>query len=309
MPELRKDYVLDRYVIIAIERAKRPHQLEIAQDANASKCFFCPGNEDQTPPEITRTGDKEKWKIRVFANKFPAVATAGNPYLATDNDYYTYADAIGRHEVIVETPDHNKQLWDLSQAHIAEVIRMYRERQMDIEKIDGIKYVSVFKNSGENAGCSIAHSHSQIIAYNIVPPIIQQKEDASRSGCPYCGVIQREKDSDRRVFEDENVCCFAPYASRFPYEAWIFPKRHFSRFEDLSINEMNSFAAAMKKVLAKLKELGAPYNYYFHYGRNMHFHMEIVPRFPKAKWAGFELSTGTIINPVPPEAAAAHYRE
>jgi len=109
------------------------------------------------------------------------------------------------------------------------------------------------------------------------------------------------------IFEDQNVVAFTPYASRFPYEVWVFPLRHIQNFAELAQEEMHSMAAALKQILGKLRELNAPYNYYFHYG-NFHFHLEVVPRFSKVKWAGFEMSTGTIINPVTPEAAAEFYR-
>jgi len=312
MPELRKDYILDRYVIIATERAKRPHEMAHEEEVVQKKCFFCPGSEDQTPPEIYSIKKDGKWQVRVFANKFPAVAEAGNPCIATDNEFYTYADAIGRHEVIVETPNHDLQLADLSVEEISQVIQVYRLRQVEISKIDGIKYVSVFKNSGENAGCSVAHTHSQIIAYNVVPTLVREKERLTRAmgGCPYCNIVAKETDSDRSIYQDDLVSAFTPYASRFPYEAWIFPKRHLSRFDELTIDEINSFAKAVKIILTKLKSINAPYNFFFHYGTNdMHFHFEILPRFPKVKWAGFEMSTGTIINPVVPEDAATFYRE
>jgi UDPglucose--hexose-1-phosphate uridylyltransferase len=149
MPELRKDYVLDRYVIIATERGKRPHQVNAVKSQEAKKCFFCPGNESDTPPEIYRVAGKKGWKIRVFANKFPAVADAGNPVITTDNSYYTFADAIGRHEVIVETPDHEMQLADLDPEHIAQVLDVYKLRHASLLEVDGVKYVAIFKNSGE----------------------------------------------------------------------------------------------------------------------------------------------------------------
>jgi len=309
MPELRKDYILDRYVIIAADRGKRPHQLVDSAKAAAKKCFFCPGSEHETPPEIYRVAEDENWRIRVFDNKFPAVSGDGNAIIQTDNDFYTFADAIGKHEVIVETESHDKQLWDLSASQIADVIEVYKLRQEEIALIPEVKYVSVFKNSGEQAGCSIAHTHSQIIAYNLVPPIIQQKEKktAEYDTCPYCDILAKEAESARMIYKDEHVMAFSPYASRFPYEVWIFPIKHMKSFNELSKETIDSMAIALNKVLTKLKELDAPYNYYFHYG-DFHLHMEICPRFSKVKWAGFELSTETIINPVSPEIAAEWYK-
>ncbi len=313
MPELRKDYVLDRYVIIATGRAKRPQQDADEEKADNKKaCFFCPGHEAETPPDIYRVDKKGSWKIRVFNNKFPAVQTDGPQELVTDNNYYTYAGAVGRHEIVVETPDHNKQLAELSAKDLRDVLDVYSKRITELSAVPYVKYVSVYKNQGEEAGCSIAHSHTQILAYNLIPQIIREKERAcSDSGnCPYCRIILAEKDSERRVFEDENIAAFTPYASRFPYETWIMPKRHVLRLEELNDSEMLSMAKALRLTLRKLKKLNAPYNFYFHYGiEKLHLQLIITPRFTKAKWAGFELSTGTIINIVSPEKAAEFYRK
>jgi len=310
LPELRKDYILDRYVIIATERGKRPHQLDAVEGSEQKKCFFCPGHENETPPEIYRVDENGKWRIRVFANKFPAVALNGKSDISTDNQYYTFADAVGRHEVIVETASHDKQLSDLSEKKIAEVLRVYKLRQQELSRVEGVKYVSVFKNKGEEAGCSIAHTHSQIIAYNIIPPVIESKTKMAMKdyNCAYCGVIQSERVSNRMIYEDDNVVAFTPYASRFAYEVVIFPIKHITGFDELDDATIYSYAKALKVVLLRLKELNAPYNFYFQYGGNLHLHLEIAPRFSKVKWAGFELSTGTIINPVSPEVAAEFYR-
>jgi len=311
MPELRKDYILDRYVIIATERGKRPHEVTAEQSSAGGHCFFCPGNEQDTPPEISRVEKDGKWSIRVFPNKFPAVANAGKQDIVTDNEFYTYADAVGRHEVVVETPDHEKVLSDLSVQEITDVLRVLVQRKQHLAQVPGVKYVSVFKNSGAVAGCSIAHTHCQIIAYNLLPPIIEQKEQAVQrhAGCPYCRIIQKETESDRRIYDDDAVAVFAPYASRFPYEAVVFPKRHVVDLEELDEAELLGFAKAIKHLLSKLQELACAYNLCFFYGiRDMHMHMELLPRFSKVRWAGFELTTSTIINPVTPEAAAEFYR-
>ena len=129
--ELRKDYVLDRYVIISEGRGKRPKQFIEEEFQKEEKiCYFCPGNESLTPKEIARLGNP--WKMRVFQNKFAAVAEAGNPVLRTDNIFYTFADAYGTHEVIVETNDHKKQLWDLGKAELVDVFSIYRQRINEI---------------------------------------------------------------------------------------------------------------------------------------------------------------------------------
>ncbi|MBD3204486.1 galactose-1-phosphate uridylyltransferase [Candidatus Woesearchaeota archaeon] len=309
MGELRKDYILDRYVIIASERNKRPHQFRQEKvSKHVDKCFFCPGNEHLTPEELGRIKKGDSWLIRYFPNKFPAVKKKGEMIVSTDNNFFTYSDSFGMHEVIVETPEHEKELADLSVSHIKKILNVYSSRIKCLADKPGIKYVSVFKNHGKDAGTSIIHTHSQVIAYNIVPGIIRKKEDACKDSCAYCRIIQIEKDSHRKCFENEDAVAFTPYASRFPFEIWILPKRHRINITEFNDREIESAAKILKKILVMLQELNSPYNMYLHYGtRNLHFQIIIAPRL--AKWAGFELSTGTIINPISPEKAAKFYRE
>lgn len=313
MGELRKDYILDRYVIIATERAKRPDEFisASAPKKESTLCYFCPGNEHTTPAEFSRYPENSnKWQIRVFPNKFPAVKPEGKYEVTTDNLFYTYSDSYGSHEVIVETPHHDETLSDLSRERIALVLKTFRERISFNLKNPFIKYVSVFKNKGEKAGTSIQHTHCQLIANNIIPEIIKEKENAVQKYgyCPYCAIIEREKNSYRRCYENNTFIAFAPYASRFPFEIWLFPKRHMIKMDELNENEYDDASELLKKILLKLKSLNADYNFYLQYGlKNMHLHIEICPRI--STWAGYELSTGNIINTMPPEKAAEFYRQ
>lgn len=321
MTELRKDYLLDRYVIIAKGRASRPHQFDSTSAPKPdvpeidSTCFFCRGSEDKTPPEIYRLVHNGDWQIRVFPNKFAAVGE-GDAIVKTHNEFFTFADGVGYHEVIAETPFHDRQLFDLSVEQIRDVIRIYILRIKELDKKEGVKYVLVFKNHGAEAGTSIVHSHSQVIAYNLVPRIILAKEDAVKkyveknNCCPYCKILDIEKTSYRRVFENNTFVCFTPYASRVPYEIWFFPKRHVHSVVQLDDRELYDLSDMLKKVLLKLKNMDASFNFYLHNGtgseKNFHFHIELLPRI--SKWAGFELGSETIINSVYPEDAADFYR-
>jgi len=311
--ELRKDYVLDRWVILSSGRGKRPREFKKKEKTKPSKTdYFAPGNEDKTPPEIGRLGaGGKKWKMRWFENKFPAVDKHGDFEIKTDNKYFTHALAYGKHEIVVETPSKTKQLWDLEVKDIKELFKVYAGRIKEITKEEGIRYVDVFKNHGPEGGTSIVHSHSQIIGYNKIPEHVSDEVEACKKhgGCPYCEIIQTERKSYRRCFENDEFAAFCPYASRFNFEVWIFPKKHLKNILDFGPEEFNSLAEIMKKVLVKLRELNASYNYYLHYapeGEDLHFHIEICPRI--ATWGGFELSSGDVINSVPPEDAAAFYR-
>lgn len=313
MIELRKDYILNRFVLVSESRGKRPHQFQSDQreDVPEDKRFFCPGHEGMTPPEIMRFPEgSEQWKVRVFPNKFAAAEMTGDFNVKTDNKFYTYSSGYGKHEVIVETPDHDKQLWDFDEKEMKDVLKIYSERIKTVSEMEGINYVSIFKNHGKEAGTSIVHSHTQLIALNIIPPLVQAELDAIKryDNCPYCEIIQNEKNSDRRCFENENFVAFTPYASRFHYEIWIFPKQHIKSITLMDDNLLLDLARIMTKVLGKLKELNTPYNYVLHYNDDdkFHFHIEVLPRL--ATWAGFEYSTDMAINSVSPEIAAKFYR-
>ncbi len=309
MGELRKDYILDRLVIISTGRGKRPKQFKKLETVEVKVDFFAPGKESTTPPEIGRIGTKKKWKMRWFENKFAALKPEGQADIRTDNTYFTFSGNYGYHEVVVETPRLDRQLSDLAVKDIKQVLEVYQHRIEDLGNKPNIKYVRVFKNHGLKAGTSIVHSHSQILAVNHVPEEVMDEIKACErfDHCPYCDIINIEKQSDRRCFENDDFVAFAPYASRFNYEVWIFPKQHIRTLGD--VENLSSLAEIMKKVLKKLKKLGADYNYYLHYapeGKDLHFHIEVVPRI--ATWAGFELGSGIVINSVSPEDAAEFYR-
>jgi len=315
MAEIRKDYILNRYVIIATDRGKRPH--DFAKDdlqKPPEHDIFGIGNEGETPPEIDRIPPNGDWKVRVFPNKFGIVGKRDEESkidLRTDNKFFTFADAIGEHEVLVENPDINTMFSDLSTDEIKDVLEMYKKRIDAIYNENSfVKYVLIFKNHKKPAGTSIYHSHTQIIGMNIFPPIIQEEEDACKKydSCPYCDIIQVEKDSDRRIWEDDHIIAFAPYASRFNLETWIFSKRHLKKLNELDETEMNSLASCMKYLTGRLAEIDAPYNFEIHEAADKsHFHIELTPRL--STWAGFEIGSDIIINAMSPENAAKFYRK
>ncbi len=308
--ELRKDYILDRWTIVAERRAKRPDEFRQEKELSPpGKCFFCPGSEAETPTEISRLEKDGRWSIRNFPNKFSFLEMAGSGTIKTADTFFTYSDAFGEHEVIAETADHHKQLWDLSPEEIKDVLKMYSSRISELSKRH--EYVVVFKNSGRDAGTSIFHSHSQVAALDILPPNIREEAEKSMKGkkCLYCDIINIEKGSFRRVFESDNFVSFCPYASRFNFEAWLFPKPHIKNITEMDDGSLLEMAGMLHQLLKKLSELDADYNMALHYapkGKDLHFHIELMPRL--AKWAGFELSTGIYVNAVSPENAAKFYR-
>ena len=308
---IRKDYILDRWVYYAIGRQKRPRELKSVEVKDDKKiCYFCPSNEHLTPPEIGRVEYKGSWKLRWFLNKFPAIEKKRNASLKSKK-FFSEGNSYGVHEVIVETQHHKSQISDLPVQQIRELLEVYKFRIKKLSRLKGIRYVEIFKNHGKDAGTSLIHSHSQAMALPQVPSLVMEEVQASKKyrRCPYCEIIRIEAKSKRKIFETKNVVAFAPFASRFNYEAWIFVKQHKKTLEELEEDEFQDLAIALKKILVKLKKLNASYNFFIHYApekENLHFHIEITPRL--ATWGGFELSTNFIINSVLPEDAARIYR-
>jgi len=313
--ELRRDYFLDRFVIIAVGRAKRPNDYVHIGSVEADTgrgCFFCPGSENQTPPEISRLEEDGKWIMRVFPNKFPAVSPEDGP------DTGIMMPAYGRHEVVVESPEHGKTVADLSIERIVSLLKVYSGRVEAMLADPKIEYVMVFKNHGRAAGASLAHTHTQIISLPVVPNLVREEVEAAgryhqeRGTCPLCDAWVKEMNGPRRVWEDDYAAVFTPYASRNPFESWIMPKRHIKALNELDADERKSLASGLKLVLSKLKAglNDPPYNMYLHVSPgedDLHMHFEVLPRL--STWAGFELGSGIIINTMAPETAAEFLRE
>lgn len=301
--EIRKDYFRDEYVIIAPGRSKRPvsGELETAQTENKI-CFFCPDNFCNEVITYSDDNPNDDWQIMSTVNKFPAVSFS-NP------------KAYGQAEVIIETRKHGLEMNDFSSDHIVRVLNAYISRYEALRNTPGIKHVIIFKNEGGKAGASIAHSHSQVIALPILPPKIMREIEAYNDyynqhlACPYCDIIKKEAGSNRVIWEDENLFVLSPYASDAPYGVWLMPKRHVRTISELSHHEKNSIAEAIKIVLAKLEDLNIPFNYFIENAigySDYHMYIKLMPR--TNIWAGMELGTGVIINPVYPEVAAEFYR-
>jgi UDPglucose--hexose-1-phosphate uridylyltransferase len=329
MPELRKDPVVGRWVIMSTERGKRPS--DFAHDRDGRKggpCAFCYGMEGQTPPEVLsyREPGTEKnhpgWRVRAVPNKFPALVIEGRLGRRGEG-LYDLMNGIGAHEVVIESPDHDRGMADLEPRQIEEVLWAYRDRVVDLSKDDRFRYVLVFKNHGSEAGASLEHPHSQLIALPILPLSVQQELRGSsdyydlKERCIFCDIVDQESHDRRRViFENDGFIVACPFAARFPFELWMIPKDHGSHFEYAQAGEYRALANALKAALSALKTaLGdPPFNYIIHSAPlreaespYYHWHLEITPALTKV--AGFEVGTGFYINPVPPESAAAHLRD
>jgi UDPglucose--hexose-1-phosphate uridylyltransferase len=330
LPELRRDPITGRWVIIATDRARRPTDFlreSVPIKGGSALCPFCPGNEAKTPPEILSYGrngsgrDTAGWSLRVVPNKFPALGIEGG--LDREGDgLFDRMNGIGAHEVIIETPDHQLTLATMPVRGVEEVFSAYRDRMVDLKNDRRFRYVLLFKNHGEPAGASLEHAHSQLIALPIVPRRVREEVDASKryydekERCIFCDMIRQEIDAETRVIlNDDHFIALAPYAPRFPFETWILPRKHSSAYEDSSPASYAKLAKLLRDFLGRLDSaLEFPsYNYVIHtspIGEETndyyHWHIEVMPKLTKV--AGFEWGTGFYINPTPPEESARFLR-
>ena len=325
MPQLRKDPVTGRWVIVDQENPKL--KFAVQQHVKSSKvCPFCPGNEAMTPPEIAVYPKKgalksSDWQVRVVPNKFPALKIEETPEKSA-NGVYDRLGGFGAHEVIIENPDHQREIVELTEEEVECVLRAYRDRCLDLRKDARIKYILIFKNYGREAGASMEHPHSQLIALPIVPSRVQSEiKGAERHAehterCLFCDMLRQERKEKRlSVFAEGDFMALAPFAARFPFETWILPKTHESSFDRISDPGIRSLARTLKVALGKLKQaLDDPsYNFMIHTlplgdkeSDSFHWHIEIIPHLTRV--AGFELGTGFYLNPTPPEKAAERLR-
>jgi len=341
MPQLRKDIISGRWVIVAAERSKRPDDFRPAQAAEAKPaeakgfCPFCAGNESKTPPEVFAlradgTGpDEPGWRVRVVPNKFPALTRGPAPARQTSG-VFSWMEGVGVHEVVIENPDHDLELADLPRGQVREVLGVFQDRIRSIEADLHYEYVQVFKNKGKEAGASLSHPHSQIVATPIVPKRI--KEEIYGAGrfyrrsreCVFCRIIREETAAQERiVYRNDHVCVKVPFAGRFPFEMRILPLRHDAYFSRVRDEELDALADALKTALGRLKDIlsDPPFNLIIHQAPNpavrnggevdvekaYHWHMEILPVLTRV--AGFEWGTGFYINPVAPETAAQFLKQ
>ena len=329
MPELRKDPVLGRWIIISTERAKRPSDFKREETKiDAPVCPFCTGNEHMTPPEIvayrenSSDSNKSGWRLRVVPNKYPALRVEGD-LDKKGQGIYDLMNGVGAHEVVIETPEHFVSLSQMALDNVREVIQVYRERFLDLKKDSRMNYIMLFKNVGAPAGASLEHTHTQLIGLPTIPKIVKEEMNGGKSffdfrgRCIFCDMIAQEKEEQvRLVHQTQHFIAITPFASRFPFETWILPQDHQSSFENISDEFVNDMAHILKLVLTKLEKAldMPPYNFIIHTSpfkyngcEYYHWHLEIIPRLTKV--AGFEWGTDFYINPVLPEDAAQFLRE
>ncbi len=329
MPELRREPINGRWIIIKNEKPKGPVDFDIETKSftENNACPFCEGNEGMTPPEVHACRDEGEanmpgWDLRVIPNKYPALSGEGE-LDKTGIGVFDMMNGIGSHEVIIETPDHSRELSQLSENEFEKVIQTYRDRSLKLRDDSRFRYIMIFKNQGKTAGASLSHAHTQLIALPMIPKNVNEELKGAltyyeyKERCIFCDMANQElRQKERLIVENKNYVAFCPFASRFAFETWIIPKKHFAAFDYIPLDMVGDLAKILKDILQRINKLfkGASYNFIIHTSpiekrirEEYHWHIEMMPKLTKV--AGFEWGSGFYVNPTPPELAAKYLRE
>lgn len=329
MSELRRDPVTGRWNIIETDEPSGSDAFEVVSPAlSGGSCPFCYGHEAMTPPEIYAVrpagsaANGPQWQLRVIPNKFPALKIEGE-LGRRGVGLFDLCNGVGAHEVIVETPDHQRQMADLTLEELGHVLRAFKVRSLDLRGDRRLKYVLLFKNFGVSAGASLEHSHTQLIALPIVPKRVREELNGAarylefRERCVFCDVLQQElQEEERLIAENRSFIAYCPFVSSFPFEIWILPREHRADFGQVSADELADFGRILKETLGRMRRAlsDPPYNFILHTApietrerEEYHWHLELIPKLTMV--AGFEWGTGFYINPTPPELAAKVLRD
>ena len=329
MSDLRRDPVTGRWNIIDTDDPALPGAFEVESPVpSGGKCPFCYGNEAMTPPEVYAVrpagsaANGPGWQLRVVPNRFPALKIEGE-LGRRGIGLFDMCNGLGAHEVIIETPDHQRQMADLSLEELAGVLKASMARSLDLRGDARFKYTLLFKNFGLSAGASLEHGHTQLIALPIIPKRVQEELRGAerylefRERCVFCDMLQQELQDDERLISDNrSFVAYCPFVSSFPFEIWILPRQHRADFGQVAPEELLDFGRILKDTLGRMRRVLAdpPYNFILHTAPiesrerdEYHWHLELIPKLTKV--AGFEWGTGFYINPTPPELAAKLLRE
>jgi len=336
MPILRQEPLRGEWVIVATERARRPEtfapekkEKKAPPPARVESCPFCYGNEKMTPPEVLAYRDAEAppntdgWLLRVVPNKFPAlepVNKGGEPFVCS---FFESCPGYGIHEVIIETPHHNRHMADLTEKETVLLLKSFKDRLISLSEDRKLKYVQIFRNHRREAGASIEHPHCQLLALPFIPPLLETEYRRcseyyrERGRCLLCTLLEEEeKARERVILKNDSYVAYIPFAAPLPFTIWIVPKEHLSSLELSQDNWAEKLAPVLKGCLQKLslKLQDPPYNLYFHLAPlrseplpYYHWHLEIIPKLTVV--AGLEMATGTYINVTKPEEAARFLRD
>jgi UDPglucose--hexose-1-phosphate uridylyltransferase len=318
-------------VIIAPERAKRPQQKPKKKHTAElpgwdASCPFCPGNENQTPPEVFRlplSSQASDWEVRVVPNRFAALASNGEIMRREDGRFFRKMDGFGAHEVIIENPSHNVPMALNQYEQVEKVLITYQTRYNALKRNRQFRFITIFKNHGWASGTSLIHPHSQLVATPVIAAYYHRKFDIAHdyyvdvNRCLYCDLIAEELEKrERIVAETKEFIVLHPYASRAPWETWIIPKMHSASFGLFPSTHLAEMATVLKDTLLCLhRQLDDPaFNLMVDTSTTVdeedpyyHWHIRILPRLTTI--AGFEMGSGIYITTALPEETAKLMKE
>lgn len=327
--ELRQDIVSGDWILIAPARQARPEFFaKKGKPAEyilpKSKCpFENPQKSGNAPPVLVYQNKTGKdWFLQIIPNKYPAVGPGKCGIIKRDGIYRAQA-GTGSHEIVI-LRDHDKHLAQYKKEDIRSLLLGYQDRYRSLSGEECVAYISIFHNYGREAGASVPHPHSQILALPVVPPDVSHSLNGSREyfhkhgKCIHCAMLDSElKEKKRIVFQNKKAVVFAPYASRSNFELRIFPKRHEAFFEKVDKDELLFVAEALQQALLKIDKglKGPSFNFFLHTApvvlhqdyQHYHWHIEILPKV--STFGGFELGTGIDIIGIPPEMTAEFFRK
>lgn len=326
MPQLRQNIITGEWVVIAPERAKRPQDFIIPKSvkvADKTKCPFCIDSEGYKANEKVKNSESDH--IYVIENRFPAfIENEKNASIRSfypEEGFYRARPSIGDHEVVV-IKNHEKNIMNIGVDIMAELLEMIRLRYIWMKEHEKVVSIVPIYNHGAEAGASMDHPHAQIFASGIVANSIElEKHGAEKyygvnGACVFCDLIAHElREKIRIVEENDDFLAATFYAARFPFETWVYPKKHESQFELTSKTSMKAFAQILCSTLEKLDKTldNPPLNMYIHTlptiseeSSSYHWHLEITPRV--SSFGGFELGSDIIIDVMSPEEAAEYLR-
>ncbi len=325
MSEIRYDRLNDTYVLIAPERLHRPDAARIAHKADESvMCPFCEGNESMTPKEILAMRDPETvanqkgWYTRVVPNLYKAVAIEA-PHQHHSGPF-EYWDGFGAHEVIIDTPTHRVSMMEWSHEETVIWLKTLRERVGDLRREHRIAFISLFKNEGFDAGSTMAHCHTQLIALPVIPKAVREINRHIREyfhvhrHALIESIVNDEEEAKVRLIERRGeFSAFCPYASEYPFEVMISSKRCLGQIDIINDKDVDDLALLLESVLHRLHAQLKNFSFNLWISTpplgddvlecDAHRLMiRITPRIYRL--GGFEVNTSMMINPVSPEMAA-----
>jgi UDPglucose--hexose-1-phosphate uridylyltransferase len=274
-----------------------------------------------TPRETLSLGrDGGKWSVRVIPNKFPFFHIEGD-FDRRPEGMYDVMEAIGAHEIVVETPGHDQSLAFMEPKQIEKILQAYRERLTDLEKDQRFQQFLILKN---HPGIFNRHPHSHILAMPVIPERMDEEIRGTldyyqrKERCIFCDILKEEISMKKRVIlETVHFLIFSPFASRYPFETWIVPKAHRPDFHRITEEEMKDLSVGIQSLFYSFVKLlsDPPYSLTFHTSpvrdrfHRPEYHWHIETRLRIGLREGFEWGTGFFVNPTPPEDAARFLRE